>query len=288
MSNSSAGQASGLQVAFLIFAVLLLAAPLDKYVFQQWQWARDADAPLSRLAIFTFAAAILFLTPSLRRLSLQLLSAPIPGAKAKEIAGVIVLDAVMLLGVIGAFALYWWSSGGEPALARRMGGRLNGVDPWVQALTMKDFVFFFLIGGILGPIVEELVFRGILYPAWKARWGWLASAVATSLVFALCHPQSSGISQFLGSLVLICLLRRSGSLRACIVVHAASNISLWYPLLGQFLLPSGRETGELAAWTFHLICLAVICVALPVYMWMARDRNVEPLTPAPQGASSRL
>ena len=51
--------ATGLQVGFLVFAVLLLAVPFDKHVLGQWQWARDADLPTGRIANFLLGGLIL-------------------------------------------------------------------------------------------------------------------------------------------------------------------------------------------------------------------------------------
>ena len=272
MPNAGSGNASGFQIAFLIFAALLLAAPLDKYVFQQWQWVRESDFPIARIAIFMFAGVVLLAVPGLRRLCRGLLSVPIPAGKRKEVLAVIAFDYVAAMGAIGAVALFVWSMGGEPALARRMGEGVPAAEQWRRAFSMSGLVLFFIVAGILGPIVEEIVFRGMLYPAWKEKWGWIASAFATSLAFALFHPQGNGISQFLGSILFICLLRRTGSLRAAIIAHSVFNISLWYPFLGRFLFPPGRETGELSVWTLHLVCLAVTCIGVPLYMWMARDR----------------
>lgn len=272
MPNAGAGNATGFQIAFLIFAVLLLAAPLDKYVFQQWPWIRESDFPVGRVAIFLFAGLVLLAVGGLRGRCRELLAAPIPADKGKEVLAVIVLDYVAALGAIGAFALFWWSLGGEPALARRMGEGATAAEQWRRAFSASGIVLFFVVGGLLGPIVEEIIFRGMLYPAWKAQWGWIASAFATSLAFALFHPRGSGISQFLASILFICLLRRTGSLRAAIVAHSVFNISLWYPFLGRFLFPPGRETGELSVWTLHLVCLAVTCIAIPLYIWMSRDR----------------
>jgi membrane protease YdiL (CAAX protease family) len=74
--------------------------------------------------------------------------------------------------------------------------------------------------------------------------------------------------------VLVCVLRRTGSLRGPIYVHASFNLLCWYPLLGQFLLPSERSTGELHLWTLHLVCLGLTAILLPWYMWSARDSRL--------------
>jgi membrane protease YdiL (CAAX protease family) len=74
-------------------------------------------------------------------------------------------------------------------------------------------------------------------------------------------------------IVFACLYRRTGSLWASIGVHAFFNFMLWWPMLGQHLTP-WSSPGDPQAWTFHLICLAFASIALPIYVWMCRDRHV--------------
>ena len=110
--------------------------------------------------------------------------------------------------------------------------------------------------GLLAPVIEELVFRGMLFRAWERDWGWLRAAIASSFVFAFMHP-AVYISQFVAGLIFVCLYRRTGSLRAAIVMHAIYNVSLWYPLAGRFVLPAGRESGRLDVWMPNLVCLGL-------------------------------
>jgi uncharacterized protein len=263
--------ATGLQIGFLVFAVLLLAVPFDRHVLGQWQWARDADLPTGRIANFLLGGLILLGIPALRRESRQILSRGIPASRVAELALALAMNFVVSLGAFGAFALWSWSVAGEPGLARQMGEHSSHATEWANAISIAGLVFL-LIAGTVGPLVEELVFRGFLYRAWKRQWGWPASTVATSVAFGLAH--GAFLPQLFASIVFICVMRRTGSLWSSIAVHATFNMLVWYPLLGQFLLPEGRSTGELHLWWLQLGCLAITVVALPLYMWMARDAKV--------------
>ena len=218
-----------------------------------------------------FAFALVAINP-LRRRCASLLAAPVAAGRHREIAIGIALMLLADFGCAGGFALWHWLVGGEAALVRSIGRESTHAAQMDASLSTHGIVFFLFLAATIGPVIEELVFRGMLYPAWKDAWGWVAGAFATSIVFGLFH----GIfwPQFLGSLVLVCVLRRTGSLRGAIYVHAAHNFLLWYPALGQFLLPAERSTGELHLWAFHLVCLALILVLLPAYMWSARDARL--------------
>ena len=261
-------RASGFQIAFLIFAVLLLAVPADRYLLSRWQWAAQEGIPVGRMLIFLFAGAVLSSVPALRRHCARLLMAQVPAEKMVELAAVVVLELAVGMATFGALALWWFSTAGRPELASHMGGP-GHIAELQHALSLGGVITSIFVGGLLAPIVEELVFRGMLYRAWERQWGWFPAAIASSLVFALVHP-AVYIAQFLGGLILVCIYRRTGSLRAAIIVHAVTNVLLWYPLLGRFVLPAGRETGALDVWLPNFACLAIVAIALPAYLWMSR------------------
>ena len=273
MNATRASAKTGFQIAFLIFAVIFLNAPLDKFIYKNWQWALDLDIALGRPLMIISGAILLASIPPLRRACAELLAPRIPDGKRREVAFAVAIDLVAALGALGAFALWNYARGGEPGLARAMGEHSSHGVQMQQALSPGHLVMFVFVAGMIGPIVEELVFRGLLYKAWLDAWSWIWAALASSLVFGLFH----GLvwPQFLAGIVFVVAWRRSGSLRTSIYSHALSNLLLWYPLLGQFMLPAGRSTGELYVWTPHLVCLAASAVLIPWYMWSARDSRVQ-------------
>jgi membrane protease YdiL (CAAX protease family) len=111
--------------------------------------------------------------------------------------------------------------------------------------------------------------------------------LATSVLFGLYHPHFW--SAFTASVILVCVMRRTGSIRAPIMVHAIYNFMLWWPLLGRHVFPSGPGMTDLSTWYFHGACLIAVAVALPIYAWMSRDLTnaaptliLEPNAPLPQ------
>ena len=272
MKEQTPPQVSGFQIAFLVIAVLLLAAPADKYLFGRWSWAQEQGLPVTRFAIFMLAIAIFLTLPALRRLCRSLLSQPIPKDKRAEVGIVLVIHVACAFAALGAVVLLAWSRGGEPALARFVGEQAKDAEQMSQALSVGGVLTFLVLAGFIAPVVEEIVFRGMLYRAWAERWGWLAAALSTSFLFAIIHPNM--FSQFFASILYIGLYRRTGSLRAPIILHGLFNMLMWYPLAGQFLFPNAaRGTGELRYFTLNLVALGVVAVALPFYLWMARDEK---------------
>ncbi len=50
----------------------------------------------------------------------------------------------------------------------------------------NDLLLFFLIGGVVGPVAEEIFFRGILYGFFR-RWGVVVALVLSTALFVLPH-----------------------------------------------------------------------------------------------------
>ena len=97
---------------------------------------------------------------------------------------------------------------------------------------VQERVMLFVIAAVLAPVVEEIVFRGVLFMHLRElsqRWGrWIAfgmSALASSLIFAAIHPQGVVFIPVLGALaVAFCLAREMrGSLLSCMVAHGLNN-----------------------------------------------------------------
>jgi membrane protease YdiL (CAAX protease family) len=264
--------AVGFQIAFLIFAVVFLNAPLDKYVYAEWQWAKDLGLSLGRALMVLSGGVVLVAIPWVRRQCAEILAPRIPPGRRHEVALALGIAMVASLGAMGGFALSHYLIGGEPALARAMGEQTNHATRMAEALSPSHLIMFVFIAGMVGPIVEELAFRGLLYRAWLPAWGWTWAALASALVFGLFH--GTVWPQFVAGIVYVVAMRRSGSIRTSIYAHALHNFLLWYPLLGQWLLPAGRSTGELHLWTPHLVCLGATAVILPWYMWSARDARL--------------
>jgi membrane protease YdiL (CAAX protease family) len=269
VQNEPASGGTGLQIAILIFAVVFLAYPLRKYVGPLVGLDEQSGKVVGRLFIFIPAIALLIFVPAWRRFCLECLRVPIATERRSELVFVATAQAVIPLAIGGATVLWYWTMGGEMALARRLGEQRPVDVELSTALSAEGIVFGLLLAGLVGPVVEELFFRGLLYRAWEAQMGWFWSMIATSAVFAAYHPVP--FAAFTGSILFTAVMLRTGSIRSAILVHAVGNMVLWPPLLGQFYFrTAGRQTGEILLWPYHLAAFALFMVALPIYVWMSR------------------
>ncbi|MCU1286558.1 MAG: Abortive infection protein [Acidobacteriales bacterium] len=96
------------------------------------------------------------------------------------------------------------------------------------------FIYLMMAFGVLvAPLVEELLFRGLLYPV-AVRWlGGLSGTVLTALLFALVHQSQLAHSWapllviFGVGLVLTSVRARADSLAASWIVHVSYNATLF-------------------------------------------------------------
>ena len=91
-----------------------------------------------------------------------------------------------------------------------------------------DLVLFFIVGGIVGPVAEEIFFRGILY-GFLRRWGVIVALILSTLIFVLCHPISHGIpvTRLVGGLVFALTYEIGGSLIVPITIHGLGNLAIF-------------------------------------------------------------
>ena len=57
---------------------------------------------------------------------------------------------------------------------------------------IDQLIFLIIIGGILAPVAEEVVFRGVLYGFFR-RWGLILALIVSTLLFVVVHPMAQGI-----------------------------------------------------------------------------------------------
>jgi membrane protease YdiL (CAAX protease family) len=118
--------------------------------------------------------------------------------------------------------------------------------PIVQVLVHGDawvWLQILLVASVLAPLVEETMFRGVLYRHLRdltGRWGRLVSILVSaslvSFIFAVIHPQGwAGVPVLMGLAFSFALVREwRGSLLPAMVAHGLNNTLAL--LLGTLLL----------------------------------------------------
>ncbi len=166
------------------------------------------------------------------------------------------------LSVLGATAILWLP------------------EPWLRSIEPNHYTGDVLLVAsaafLIGPLAEELFFRGWMFRGVCVRYGPLRSAIFTSFVFALVHVNpGSMVNAFLGGMLYAWLVYRTGSVWPAVVAHGLGNASQ------EILLWIGVSTGlidrnELPLTHVPLPMLGASIVAV-VVGWWAIERRYRPV-----------
>jgi membrane protease YdiL (CAAX protease family) len=88
-----------------------------------------------------------------------------------------------------------------------------------------ELTLIFVALVMLAPFVEEVLFRGFLFRAFRETFGFWVGAIGVSLLFAVAHGQANvGIDVFVLSMFLCYLREKTDSLWPSIALHALKNL----------------------------------------------------------------
>lgn len=121
-------------------------------------------------------------------------------------------------------------------------------------------IIMVLVLVVAAPLVEEVLFRGVLISRWGVKWGSRAGIVISAVAFGILHANVIGIG-FVG-LVAAMLYFQTRTLIVPIVFHAANNT---IATIGMYL-PGGSDAAAIMdgdGWLGFLL----VFVTLPVLIW---------------------
>lgn len=120
---------------------------------------------------------------------------------------------------------------------------------------------------LIGPVLEEFFFRGILLTRWTAKWGITWAIIVSSIIFGFLHINPIG--GFCFGCAMAILYIRTKSLFVSMCVHIVNNgISCIIELLTMDLDDSTSETvAEFQeSWWIGLVGFAII-TPFVIYFW---------------------
>lgn len=93
----------------------------------------------------------------------------------------------------------------------------------------QEFAALLVVGGVLGPIFEELLFRGILYQGARSVLAPIPAAIVSAAIFASAHQSFTGVQpvQLAGGMLFCIAYERSGSLWAPVILHVTGNLAIF-------------------------------------------------------------
>ncbi len=101
---------------------------------------------------------------------------------------------------------------------------LHGAKP----SSWQQIVVFLLVGGVLGPITEEIFFRGIIY-GFLRQWGAVIAIIFSTLIFVFTHRVGDNIpvTQLVGGIVFAVAYEKEQNLMVPITIHCLGNLAIF-------------------------------------------------------------
>ena len=93
----------------------------------------------------------------------------------------------------------------------------------------KALIFIYLlIGGVIGPLAEEIFFRGILY-GYLRRWGIYTAVTFSTLLFVLPHLTGGNlpVTQIVGGIVFAIAYEKEKNLMVPTTIHCLGNLAIF-------------------------------------------------------------
>jgi len=89
-------------------------------------------------------------------------------------------------------------------------------------------LIYLVIGGVIGPVAEEIFFRGILYGFFR-RWGVYAAVALSTSLFVLPHLTGDSLpfTQIVGGIVFAAAYERENNLMVPITIHCLGNLAIF-------------------------------------------------------------
>lgn len=135
-----------------------------------------------------------------------------------------------------------------------------------QAVSLdNDFplVILFLVV-ILGPIAEEVLFRGVLYGQLREVCSVTQAALIAGVLFGAYHKNLvQGIYATIFGIILAYLYEKTNTIWGAIITHMMFNLSSYLiTVIRNALYHYNREIPAVYLFAIQIICLILICVML--------------------------
>lgn len=146
-------------------------------------------------------------------------------------------------------------------------GMVSTYDNTQEAIYGSSFVLQVITAGIAGPIVEELIFRGLIYNRIKKMTGVVLAAILSGVIFGAYHGNwvQAPYAIIIG-LVCVYVYEKYKSIIAPIILHITANMFSLVISLIVLNMPSG----EMAIPTFseQLTALLAMTIVTGILAWI--------------------
>ena len=135
----------------------------------------------------------------------------------------------------------------------------NVPDPFFWAVSLATTV-------VLIPIVEELLFRGILFGSFCRAFSYKIAIVLSAVLFMLVHSMVSWPSVFVIGVLLAWLYWRTDNLAVTMVIHGTVNFGSLLAIPLYILLTTNRTLGIMAGLLMVLLGIGITYLCIKKFL----------------------
>lgn len=143
-------------------------------------------------------------------------------------------------------------------------GVLSGA-PVLEMLLPDSFLWIPTVV-VLGPVTEELVYRGILFGSFSRSFSYKIAIVLSTVLFLPGHNLISGLSVFVVGVLLAWIYWRTDNLAVTMVIHGTINFGTFLSMPILALLAVNRTLGTMAGLLMVLLGIGITCLSTKMFL----------------------
>ena len=126
-----------------------------------------------------------------------------------------------------------------------------------------SWIFVVIRAVIVTPVVEELIFRGLIFRRMKEYTSFWPAAIVSSVLFGIYHMNLiQGIYAFLFGIIICILYDRYNHLAAAVLVHFGANLLSVILSYAQIAYPS--------LWVYIVVMVAAFALSVAIYLYLVK------------------
>lgn len=216
-------------IPLIILSAFRFAAPYDANIQQFVQGVRTSDITASfQLTVLDALAGLGLIWLVLKKYNVGW---SMVGLRRFDLLKATLLIAAMFVAFIGMAYIALVATkvllpGFDPNQAQ--------VNEFTNAITGNARLISFFALVVIPPIIEEIVFRGFMFPAFSGRVGLFFGALFSSLLFGFAHLQANvGVYTVVLGLLLCFMYKKTNSIIPGMVLHMINNYVAFAALMGS-------------------------------------------------------
>ncbi|QHI73021.1 CPBP family intramembrane glutamic endopeptidase [Aminipila terrae] len=141
-----------------------------------------------------------------------------------------------------------------------------------KSLIRVPSALYVIFGITLAPVVEELIFRGVILNRLKLKFSSISSVFVSAIIFGIVHMDLNILGRIIFGILCAIMYLQTKSIMNCMVFHALNNASLFIlPIVSKYTHFTIKFEGQTE--TSVIILIIFICFAISILLDIIYIKN---------------